>query len=81
MKKKELDIGGWRFNYKTRWGKFILTHKVVQRTSEDVDFKFSVNLLRKSHMLKELKAFRLELQSNFAIPNLIAHFGVYFYRT
>lgn len=51
-------------------------HKIVQRMSEDVDFKIqrksNTDDFSKSYMLKELKAFRLELQSNFAIPNLIA---------
>ena len=51
-------------------------HKVVQRMSEDVDFKIqrksATDDFSKSRMLKELKAFRLELQSNFAIPNLTA---------
>ncbi|WP_245954010.1 nucleotidyl transferase AbiEii/AbiGii toxin family protein [Legionella donaldsonii] len=40
-------------------------HKVVQRKSTTDGFS-------KSYLLKELKAFRLELQSNFAIPNLTA---------
>ena len=51
-------------------------HKVVQRMSEDVDFKIqrkaTTNDFSKSYMLKELKAFRLELQERFTIPNLIA---------
>ena len=51
-------------------------HKVVQRMSEDVDFKIqrksATDDFSNSRMLKELKAFRLELQSNFAIPNLTA---------
>lgn len=51
-------------------------HKIVQRMSEDVDFKIqrkpTTNDFSKSHMLRELKAFRLELQSNFVIPNLTA---------
>ena len=51
-------------------------HKVVQRMSEDVDFKIqrkvATNDFSKSHLLKELKTFRLELQSNFTIPNLTA---------
>ncbi|KTD69287.1 hypothetical protein Lste_2445 [Legionella steelei] len=51
-------------------------HKVVQRMSEDVDFKIqrksTTDGFSKSYLLKELKAFRLELQSNFAIPNLTA---------
>ena len=51
-------------------------HKVVQRMSEDVDFKIERKLaaadFSKSHMLKELKAFRLELQSKLDIPHLTA---------
>ena len=51
-------------------------HRVIQRMSEDVDFKIqrkpTTDDFNKSHMLKELKAFRLELQSKFSIPNLIA---------
>jgi len=51
-------------------------HKIVQRMSEDVDFKIqrkaATNDFSKSYMLKELKAFRLELQERFIIPNLIA---------
>ena len=51
-------------------------HKVVQRMSEDVDFKIqrksTTDGFSKSRLLKELKAFRLDLQSNFAIPNLTA---------
>jgi hypothetical protein len=51
-------------------------HRIVQRMSEDVDFKIqrkpTTDDFSKSHMLKELKAFRLELQSKFSIPNLIA---------
>ena len=51
-------------------------HKVVQRMSEDVDFKIQRKVttddFSKSYMLKELKAFRLKLQESFAIPNLIA---------
>ena len=44
--------------------------------SENVDFKIQRKAatvdFSKSHLLKELKAFRLELQSNFTIPNLTA---------
>src|SRR5580704_3194812 len=51
-------------------------HRVVQRMSEDVDFKIqrkaTTDDFSKSHMLKELKTFRLELQSKFSIPNLTA---------
>lgn len=51
-------------------------HRIVQRMSEDVDFKIqrkpTTDDFSKSHLLKELKAFRLELQSKFSIPNLIA---------
>jgi len=51
-------------------------HRIVQRMSEDVDFKIqrkpTTDNFSKSHLLKELKAFRLELQSKFSIPNLIA---------
>lgn len=46
-------------------------HRVVQRMSEDVDFKIerkpAAADFSKSHMLKELKAFRLELQSKLDI--------------
>lgn len=51
-------------------------HRVVQRMSEDVDFKIqrksTTDDFSKSHILKELKIFRLELQSKFLIPNLTA---------
>lgn len=51
-------------------------HQVVQRMSEDVDFKIEKKPatadFSKSHMLKELKAFRIELQSKLNIPHLIA---------
>jgi len=50
-------------------------HRIVQRMSEDVDFKIqrkpTTDDFSKSHMLKELKAFRQELQSKFSIPNLM----------
>jgi predicted nucleotidyltransferase component of viral defense system len=50
-------------------------HKIVQRMSEDVDFKIqrkaTTSDFSKSYMLKELKAFRLELQERTIIPNLV----------
>ena len=51
-------------------------HKIVQRMSEDVNFKIqrkaTTNNFSKSYILKKLKAFHLELQERFTIPNLIA---------
>ncbi|PJD90489.1 MAG: hypothetical protein CK426_00385 [Legionella sp.] len=51
-------------------------YRVVQRMSEDVDFKIQRKLstadFSKSRMLKELKAFRLELQAKLDIPHLTA---------
>lgn len=51
-------------------------HRIVQRMSEDVDFKIEKKPatadFSKSHILKELKAFRLELQSKLDIPHLTA---------
>lgn len=51
-------------------------HKVVQRMSEDVDFKIqckaTTNDFSKSHLLKELKTFRQELQGRFTISNFKA---------
>lgn len=51
-------------------------HKVVQRMSEDVDFKIQrkpyITNFSKSRMLKELKAFRLELQSKLETLHLTA---------
>lgn len=49
-------------------------HRVVQRMSEDVDFKIqrkpTTDDFSESRRLKELKTFRLKLQSKFSIPNL-----------
>lgn len=49
-------------------------HKVVERMSKNVDFKIQKKAttidLSKSRLLKELKAFRLELQTKLKVPNL-----------
>lgn len=49
-------------------------HKVVLRMSEDVDFKIQAKettaSLSKTHFIKELKAFRAQIQSSLILPGL-----------
>jgi len=50
-------------------------HKIVNRMSEDVDFKIQVKqmdaVFSKSRLLKELKEFRAQINSNLMLPGLI----------
>ena len=49
-------------------------HKLVQRMSEDVDFKVQLKIsenLSKSRLVKELKEFRSHIRSKLVVPDLL----------
>jgi predicted nucleotidyltransferase component of viral defense system len=52
-------------------------HKIVNRMSEDVDFKIRVKksdiIFSKTRLMKELKQFRSQIKSKLILPGLVAH--------